>query len=439
MTKHKHLKARVHARMEKTGESYASARRHIVIGRPEVPSPSPGYGLRGGVHPDTAAVANALANAGVGAAGAGPLSEAMILGIGGGLGAGYILWQFQGHHPIVTLGFRNQWQYPDRWLAKTCERLGIDLSLDHTSGPVRAMRSLRDALAGEGPRPLVWIDSQEIGYWHLPAQLSGHGGYPVIVYGEVDRRFLIDDRNSERLSVDDDTLRAARARVSSYRNRLAKLEAPPEISSDQLVAAVRRGLADQVEHLSSDSDSFSLPAWRKWSRMLVDARNKKGWRTAFRGQVGLFGALLSTYESIESSGYNGGSLRDLYARFLDEAAELLNVPGLASVADHCRGLGRLWGEVAETAAPRNREPFASARALIDSLHEHVLEEGDDGALAARSVGTRLWESRLRLQDESVIDDGEFDGFLQELSERLDAIEQGEREMVSRLAVTIDRR
>jgi hypothetical protein len=73
------------------------------------------------------------------------------------------------------------------------------------------------------------------------------------------------------------------------------------------------------------------------------------------------------------------------------------------------------------------------------LHEHVLEEGDDGAPAARSVGTRLWESRLRLQDESVIDDGEFGGFLQELSERLDAIDQGEREMVSRLAVAIDRR
>ena len=38
----------------------------------------------------------------------------MVLGVGGGLGAGYILWEFEAHHtPTLVLGFRNQWQYPD--------------------------------------------------------------------------------------------------------------------------------------------------------------------------------------------------------------------------------------------------------------------------------------------------------------------------------------
>ena len=118
-----------------------------------------GYVLRGGTHPDTAALANTLANAGVTAGGT-QLSEELVLGIGGGLGAGYILWQFAGHDPIVTLGFRNQWQYPDRWLVKTCARLGIEASLHETSGHVTALRTLREALSADGPRPLVWIDAQ---------------------------------------------------------------------------------------------------------------------------------------------------------------------------------------------------------------------------------------------------------------------------------------
>ena len=117
MTKQKHLKERVRARMLKTGESYTAARRRIVAGRPEAETLSGGYVLRGGTHPDTAALSNSLANAEVTSAGS-SLTEELILGIGGGLGAAYILWQFTGHPPIVTLGFRNQWQYPERWLVR---------------------------------------------------------------------------------------------------------------------------------------------------------------------------------------------------------------------------------------------------------------------------------------------------------------------------------
>lgn len=139
MTRQKHLKERVRARMSKTGESYTAARRRVVAARPEAEDGTGGYILRGGTHPDTAALANTLANAGV-TAGGKQLSEELILGIGGGLGAAYILWQFTGRPPVVTLGFRNQGQYPERWLVKTCSRLGIEATLHETSGHVTADR-----------------------------------------------------------------------------------------------------------------------------------------------------------------------------------------------------------------------------------------------------------------------------------------------------------
>jgi hypothetical protein len=435
MTRQKHLKERVRARMSKTGESYTAARRHVVAARPEPEDTASTYRLQGGTHPDTAAPANTLANAGV-TAGGGPLSEALILGIGGGLGAGYILWQFTGRPPIVTLGFRNQWQYPDRWLVMTCSRLGIEAAVHETSGHVTAMRTLREALSKEGPRPLAWIDAQEIGYWHLPERFSGVEGYPVVVIDERDGRFLIDDRNSATLSVDEATLRAARGRVSSYRNRLVALEAPAAIPTHILAEAIEAGLEDQVRHLGSDSDSFSLPAWRKWARMLTDAKHTKGWANAFAGQQGLFGALLSIYENVESSGFGGGSLRGLYATFLDTAAEVVDRPALRPVAEAYRDLDMRWVRLAERAAPSDEEPFSRARELIDALHEHVLDGGDSQGPAARNAAEELWHLRDALDDQRPFDARAFEVLLEELSGDIRALYEAERKAVAELTAVI---
>ena len=104
--------------------------------------------MRGGLHPETATLANVLANQGVVSGVTGePLTEAAILGIGGGLGAGYILWEFKSHGgPTLTLGFRNQWQYPSipGWTGKTLDRLGIEPDLHETGGAKGlARRSMR--------------------------------------------------------------------------------------------------------------------------------------------------------------------------------------------------------------------------------------------------------------------------------------------------------
>ena len=435
MTRQKHLKERVRARMSKTGESYTAARRRVVAARPEAENTTSGYVLRGGTHPDTAALANTLANAGV-TADSKPLGEELILGIGGGVGAGYILWQFTGRPPIATLGFRNQWQYPDRWLVKTCSRLGIEADVHETSGHVTAMRTLREAISKEGPKPLVWIDMQEIGYWHFPERFSGMGGYPVVVVDERDGRFFIDDRNSAAVSVAEATLRAARGRVSSYRNRLVTLEAPAEIPMHILAEAIETGLEDQVRHLGSDSDSFSLPAWRKWARMLTDTKHKKGWANAFADQKGLFGVLLTVYESIESSGFGGGSLRGLYARFLDTAADVVDRPALRRVAEGYRDLDKQWVGLAERCAPSHEEPFSRARELIDALHEHVLDGGDAQRPAADLTAQELWRLRDARDDEPLFDAPTFEGLLEELGGDIHALYEAERDVVAELAAAI---
>ena len=180
MTTQKKLKASVRARMDHTGESYMVARHHILNRLS-----SDQYVLRGGIHPDTSSLANALANRGITNPTNGrPLSEAMILGVGGGLGAGYILWQFGKHdRGVVTIGFRSNLHYPDRWFRRTCERLGVPAEIHETSGEKRAAGHLHDALASGLPA-VAFISTADLPYWHLPSEESGMWGHTVVVYGQ---------------------------------------------------------------------------------------------------------------------------------------------------------------------------------------------------------------------------------------------------------------
>ncbi len=188
MTTNKAFKRVVRARMAKTGERYAAARRTLVEGAPDGRHAEPtadaiapsGYRMRGGLHPETATLANVLANQGVSSELTGaPLTEAAILSIGGGLGAGYILWEFQAEHrgkihrgPVLTLGFRNRWQYPwiPGWTGTTLERLGIEPDVRETGGAKGAERhSMRawtpacqssprstSSRSGPGAGPTTW-------------------------------------------------------------------------------------------------------------------------------------------------------------------------------------------------------------------------------------------------------------------------------------------
>src|SRR5262249_32672272 len=88
-----------------------------------------------GNHPNTAALMHVLAAQNVTAPHTGkPLSEALILGISGGLGAGYILWEFKGHgSPNIVQGFHNRWNYPVQYMTATCDRLGAKATVQETA------------------------------------------------------------------------------------------------------------------------------------------------------------------------------------------------------------------------------------------------------------------------------------------------------------------
>ncbi|MFC7613136.1 BtrH N-terminal domain-containing protein [Actinokineospora soli] len=409
MTAKKHLKARVRARMAKTGERYAAARAHVV-GERRGPVTDHGWPLAGGAHPDSAAFAALLRHAGA------PVDEALLFGIGGGIGAGYILWEFaHDDSRVVTLGFSHRWQYIGAHTRAAAQRLGVEL-LEHTTGGAKAAAA---ALTDRAPA-MVWPDRYHLGYWHLPASLDGRGGHPVVAYAVGDGRVRVDDRNAAPLTVAEADFHRARARVGSFKNLTISVPGPVSITDDRLRAAVAGGLAAVVEHLSTPSDSFGLPAWRKWSRMLTDRRAAKGWPTVFADGRGLAGALASVWEGVSPLSAGGGSLRPLFADFLDAAARVLDRPALADEARRWRGIGALWQDLGDAALPADVPGLARLRELTAGVTAAVAE-GDAAADERRAAAAELWELRRALDADRPVDGAVF----ADLAARLAALHREE--------------
>jgi hypothetical protein len=360
-------------------------------------------------------------------------------GVGGGPGAGYILWQFRwASSAILALGFRNQWQYVDAWTTKTLDRLGVRYQAEHTGAAVGAARRLSELLAERRPC-IVRPDVAGVGYWRLPKEMSGFGGHDVVAYAEHDGQVHVDDRNVSPLTVPRAAFDAARARVGSYRNSLYLIDpATGTLPLRTLRAAVRAGIEECVDHLTSPSDSFSLPAWRKWSRLMTDAKNPKAWPRVFAERRGLAGTLLSVWEGALPTGMTGGHLRGLSAEFLDEAAGLLGLEALRAPAEEFRGAARAWEAVAAAALPehvpylaRLRELTATVRAAVADPAGTPREEADEAAADLRALRERLDRDPRRL-----LDDDDAAERLGQLGAALADVYARETAAVERLAATV---
>jgi hypothetical protein len=437
MTATKQLKARIRERMARTGERYSVARAHVLGPADHAPAVDAGWTLRGGTDPDAAALANVLAHRGV-TGPDGPLGEPLLLVIGGGLGAGYILWEFaHDDSRIGVLGFTHSWQYFDRRLATTVDRLGLDVTWSRTGGLVRAADALASTLASGTPA-IIWPDRFHVGYWNLPPLLDGHGGHPVVAYAVTDGRVHVDDRTTDPLTVPVADVDRARARVGSYRNAMLVVRTRDAVvPADRLRAAVRAGLAATVEQLGGTSTSFALPAWRKWAKLLVDPRAAKGWPTVFADRRGLLRALAGVWESIEPAGMTGGNLRAMFADGLVQAAAVLDDPALAAQAQSWREIADRWHALAEAALPDDVPAIVRVRELTATVTGAVAE-GDAAAAERAAAAQQLWAVRSDHADAPPLSDDAVAGVLAAMSDHLTGIVAAESDAVRRLGTLLAR-
>ncbi|MFN8469734.1 MAG: BtrH N-terminal domain-containing protein [Caldilineaceae bacterium] len=380
----------------------------------------------GGVHPETAALTNILAAKQIVAPHTGrPFSEAMLLGISGGLGMGYILWEFQEHRmqhniKVLVLAFQNTWQYPVKYYEAVCRRLGLSFSIPETGSEKAAAQALHAALAQSTP-VVAWVDGASMPYFQLPETLEGHFGHVVAVCGTEGDAVLVDDLATAPFRVPADVFARARARIGSYKHRLLVVEGAA--AGLDLEGAISEGIALCVEQLGSDSESFSLPALRKWARLMTDRKNKKGWPVLFADRRGLYSTFVSLFEAIELQGAPGG-LRGLYADFLLEAAAVIDNPHLGEPARHYAALAGQWHALAEEALPDAVPQFKRAKQLLRARHA-VLRRGGEAWRTTQPLTEELRSIRSACNLDFPLDDQEIADLFAALQTRLQAIYQAE--------------
>jgi hypothetical protein len=371
MTERKHLKRLIRARMARTGESYATARMHTVAGDPggrgaaaaggaappvlDEPGLLPGYRVfGGGEHHDSAVVGNLLRAAGVRAPHTGePYGEALLAGLGGGIGFMYFVFEYGGHHPTMTIVARH---HPDPFIPAILARTGTRHDTRQTGGAATAARHLAEATAA-GRAALCTVARTALPWRPSTDELSGQDPFDVAIAG-------IDGRTGEAL-VDDDCerpnrlplvrLAEARARYRKGRNRLVTVATPEPEDGFDLAASVRAAIAACVHHLTEPvmgnnfDANFGFRGMERWIAQVADTSTRQGWLRRYDHPEALFSALCRLHDCIEVEYSAPGGMRPLYADFLVEAAGVLDAPALVDAADRFRASGERWSAIANHA------------------------------------------------------------------------------------------
>lgn len=352
-----------------------------------------------GAHFETTNVRNLLLAAGV------EVSEAMCLGIGGGIAAGY---QFcpsvQNYHPLASSGA----QFIPRvklmttngaWYRDTFARLGVAVDVRESTGKKAARENLEAGLAA-GRMVVAWTTPAGLAFsqnW-----TSTCGMYTVLVRENAGDRVRYSDHVSVReMGLEEFT--AARDRVCSFKNRTMTVAVGKKLDWK---GAVRAGLQETAgDFVKPRLGTFNLPGLKE-GVSLITGKGKRAWPVLFPGRLVLL-PMLDLYESIEL-GTGGGLMRPLYAAFLEEAAALLGKAELSRVASLYRKLGSEWSAFADFLLPK---PFAESKT----------------AMARLASGDATQGERLRALREAPFpwSDAEVGSFREELAGRLGALYERE--------------
>ncbi|MCW5878521.1 MAG: DUF4872 domain-containing protein [Anaerolineales bacterium] len=338
------------------------------------------YNQFGGRHWETGSVHNVLAYQNVRALHDGkPLSEAMLLGISGGIAFGYFLFHYQGHDPQLALLTRNTFDP----LQTLLERLGVVQTTLQTGNPTKAQANLL-AVLESGQPAIVWADMFSLPYnlgWKTNEMMWAM--QPLVVFGHDGQRAYIADRSSQAWVVDADRFMQARARIKKDKYRVLSLDLP---SIEKLPAAIHNGIWQCIRLFTEKPprgtrNNFGLAALQHWAKMLTNQRNPQGWACFFPAGPQLFSALLGNRYSpglhgwVNLWGSGPGAERALYADFLVEAAALLGNPYLKESADLFRRSASAWQQLVDIALPEESDLLKVGRELQAASHKLFTTQG----------------------------------------------------------------
>jgi len=307
------------------------------------------YPTLGGAHSDTTVIARALAARGLqNPLTKQPFSEAMILGIGGGIGGMYFVWEMCGM-VWLTVGGRYWIQDNVKFYDSLGRQLGLSMNYQQPGGKKAAQTAL-DGMLAQGPSALAWVDLASLPYHGVDPRWKKGLVHTLGVIGQnKDGSYLVDDRAPMPFTISREALEEARQTQPYMKARLLDFALPKK--AIDVAAAVAGGINTMIEYsLNPPIKNFGIPAFEKWADLVVNKKDKKGWPTVMATDTALGGALLGAYQSIETD-TGGGLLRPLYAEFLTEAGKQTKNKGLIAAAKESEALGKQWTDFAHACLP----------------------------------------------------------------------------------------
>ena len=348
-----------------------------------------------GRHWETGSIHNALALQGIKAPHTGePYSEALLLGISGGIAFGYFTFEYKGYLPHVALLTRNTFN-PFQTIL---ERLGVAQDIQQTNKAETAEKNLQNALES-GLYPILWADQFSLPYNSLPADKPMWGMMPILGLETDGKSVAVADRSSQPLHLSMAELTVARGRVKDEKYRLITLDVP---QTAKLAGAVHKGICQTISLFTEEPprgarDNFGFAAYDKLAELLVNTRNKQSWERFFAPGIRMYHALAGSpvqpgaYHWVNTWGSADGADRGLYADFLLEAARILKKPALNESADKFRESHKLWLAFADALLPDDIPLLGESKKLIQRRHHLFIGEGESALSEIKQINTRLDE------------------------------------------------
>ena len=348
-----------------------------------------------GRHWETGSIHNALALQGIQAPHTGePYSEALLLGVSGGIAFGYFTFEYKGYLPHVAFLTRNTFNP----FSTILERLGIAQDVQQTNKSEIAEMNLREALES-GRYPILWADHFSLPYNNLPSTEAMWGMMPILAIQLDDGSVTLADRSSRPLHLSMTDLTKARGRVKEEKYRLMTLDTPQPA---KLAAAVQKGISQAIALFTEEPPrgahhNFGFAAYERLAEMLISTRNKHSWERFFPAGERMYHALAGSpvqpgaYHWIMTWGAADGAERGLYADFLAEAAEILKKPSLKDAARKFRESYRLWLELADAMLPDEVLLLGESKKLIQRKHDLFIDQGESALPEISKVNMRLHE------------------------------------------------
>lgn len=364
-----------------------------------------------------------------------PYTEALLMGISGGVAFGYFTFHYEGYDPQVNLLTRNTFEP----METIFNRLAIPREVLQTSSAKKAQQQLIETIE-QGSVPIVWPDMYQLPYNALEYDEGNWAAMPVIVF-EYDLEqgiARIADRSFMPLTVPIEALDSGRARVKKDKHRLMILEHP---DNSLLASAVRQGIQDCIALMTEkpprgSAKSFGLNGLQTFASML-GKNTKESWSQAYATGRPLLSVLMSSYTFLGPAfGKTMQAERDVYADFLDEAAVILNKPELENVAARYRIAGKAWDGLLCSFMPETVALLKEARLAIDMKTELLLEKGSDATEEMLKYEKRAEELKQEAETDFPMSAAEIADLRDEIRRHVLIVHDTEKEAVEALKLAM---